>query len=204
MRVPFVLLLLSLACAAGSFVVTGIDLTLPFAVSLLASAAAAILVVSALLRQVLGAVGVVSRAGKSRKSGPNVVIDGSNVMHWNGEIPHLATLREVIAILRKQGFQPGVIFDANAGYKFADRYLDDGQFAKLLNLPGERVLVVNKGEPADPTILEAARELKAKVVTNDSYRDWASDYPEVATTGHLVKGGFRGGKLWMDEAALAA
>lgn len=211
MRAPLILLSMSLACAAGSFAFGGADLTLPLAVSLLAAVGASLLIVTAAARRLRGLARAPSSApvpsgkpAKSRKVGPNVVIDGSNVMHWDGEVPHLATLREVIATLRKQGYQPGVIFDANAGYKFADRYLDDGHFAKLLNLPGDRVLVVNKGEPADPTILAAARELKAKVITNDRYRDWAGDFPEVATTGHLVKGGFRDGKLWMDDEALAA
>lgn len=190
MRVPLILLLLCLACAGASYAVAGPDLTSPLVVSLIAAFAALLLTVMAVL-------------GRDPASGPQVVIDGSNVMHWNGEVPRLDPLREVIASLQQNGYQPGVIFDANAGYKLTDRYLDDRHFAKLLNLPGDRVLVVGKGEPADPTILAAARELGAKVVTNDRFRDWTGDFPEVATPGHLVRGGYRSGKLWLDAGALA-
>ncbi len=139
---------------------------------------------------------------RRRKRGRPVVIDGSNVMHWNGDRASLATVREVIARLQALGYAPGIIFDANAGYKLADRYLDDRHFAKLLNLPSDRVLVVPKGDPADPTILSAARDMGAQVLTNDRFRDWAGDFPEVKVAGHLVRGGFRNGALWIDEKAL--
>ena len=44
----------------------------------------------------------------------------------------------------------------------------------------------------------AARDLGARIVSNDRYRDWAADHPEVATPGHLVRGGYREGALWLD------
>ncbi|MBL4628187.1 MAG: hypothetical protein JKY00_09145 [Roseicyclus sp.] len=201
MRVPLILLLLSLSCAGGSFAIDSSTLSLPLAVSLLAAIAAVLLVAKALVRRRKSAT---RTSRRSRNAGPHVIIDGSNVMHWNGGAPRLATLRDVITLLRKQGYQPGIIFDANAGYKLDDCYLDDRHFAKLLNLPDNRVLVVGKGEPADPTILAAARDMKAKVITNDRFRDWAADFPEVATTGHLVRGAYRQGKLCLDEGALAA
>lgn len=197
MRVPFVLLLVCLAFAGGFRALNGLILTLPLAVSLIAALAAVILLGNALWRSVRGV-----RA--PQETGQQVILDGSNVMHWNGETPRLATLRDVIAECRIQGHEPGVIFDANAGYLLADRYLDDRHFAKLLDLPDDRVVVVGKGEPADPTILAAARELGAKVVTNDRYRDWAAEYPEVATAGHLIRGGFRDGNLWIDKAVITA
>ena len=203
MYTPLVLLLLSLASAGGAYSLNGDALTLPLAVSLLAAIAAVFLVAKALLHRPKGETAAPKRKlRRPRKNDPHVVIDGSNVMHWNGQAPHLATLKEVIAELRALGCQPGVIFDANAGYKLKNRYLDDRHFAKLLKLPQDRVLVVPKGEPADSTILAAARELKAKVITNDRFRDWMSDFPEVASSGHLVKGGYRAGKPWFDEAAL--
>ena len=146
--------------------------------------------------------GGADRPAEGRSSRPPVVVDGSNVMHWNGETPDIATLRDVIDALRARGYQPGVIFDANAGYKFGDRYLDDRHLARLLNLPGERVLVVPKGEPADPTILASARDLGAKILSNDRYRGWSADFPEVASPGYIVRGGYRQGRLWFDEKAL--
>lgn len=206
MRTPLMLLLLSLASAGGILMTEGATLTLPLAVASL-SAVAALLILGVALLRGFGADAPDGRRpipGRRSRKGPHVVIDGSNVMHWNGETPHLDTLREVVTTLRGRGFQPGVVFDANAGYKFSDRYLDDRHFAKLLNLPSDWVLVVGKGEPADPTILAAARDLGAKVLTNDRYREWTADFPEVATPGHLVRGGYRDGRLWLDETALAA
>ena len=190
-RAPLILLILSLTSAALAYVTDNATLTLWLAVSVLAAIAALYLLVRAAL----------GRSGGGGKTA--VVIDGSNVMHWNGEVARLAPLREVIAALQAKGFEPGIIFDANAGYKLADRYLDDGDFAKLLKLRADRVLVVPKGEPADPTILASAREMGAKIVTDDRFRDWAGDFPEVTEPGHLVRGGYRDGVLWLDDEALA-
>ncbi|MEJ6393799.1 hypothetical protein V8J82_11060 [Gymnodinialimonas sp. 2305UL16-5] len=190
MRIPLILLVLSLACAGGAALLYGLVPTLPLAVAMLAAFAALLLVVKSLV-------------SGSKSKAPHAVIDGSNVMYWNGETPNLDTLREVIAQLRALGYQPGIIFDANAGYKLGGRYLDDRHFARQLTLPADRVLVVPKGEPADPTILAAARDLGAKIITNDRYRDWASAFPEVTETGRLVRGGYRNGQLWLDDTALA-
>jgi Zc3h12a-like Ribonuclease NYN domain len=66
------------------------------------------------------------------------------------------------------------------------------------------VTVVPKGSPADPAILAAARKLAAPIVTNDQYRDWVEQYPEVLTPGHRIRGGYRDGVLWLDLAPVAA
>jgi Zc3h12a-like Ribonuclease NYN domain len=141
---------------------------------------------------------------RSEAAGPKnwIVIDGSNVMHWKDNTAQIATVRAVIQALKARGFTPGVVFDANAGYKIGDRYKDDWELAKLLNLPEKQVLVVPKGTPADPYLLQAARDLGARVVTNDRYRDWAQAHPEVRTPGFLIRGGYRkSGELWLDEVA---
>ncbi|EEW26149.1 NYN domain-containing protein [Rhodobacter ferrooxidans] len=127
-----------------------------------------------------------------------IVIDGSNVMHWKDEVPQIGTVQEVVKHLTGLGYAPGVVFDANAGYKITGSYQHDGALGRLLGLPEERVMVVAKGTPADPTILAAARDLGARVVSNDRYRDWAETYPEVLTPGHVLRGGYRDGKLWLD------
>ncbi len=132
-----------------------------------------------------------------------VVVDGSNVMHWNGGEPRLETVLEVLAYLRWQGRTPGIVFDANAGYKIAGKYLHDGSFAKRLGLPQDRVMVVPKGTPADPYILTAARDLGACIVSNDRFRDWADSYPEIASPSNVIKGGYRQGRLWLDLQELS-
>ncbi|MBF9043031.1 hypothetical protein HKCCE4037_06820 [Rhodobacterales bacterium HKCCE4037] len=144
------------------------------------------------------------RTRRAERRLPPVVIDGSNVMHWKDETPSLDTVKEVIAALADLGFRPGIIFDANVGYKLEGRYLDDSHLARRLNLPADRTLVVPKGEPADPTILAAARDMGARIVTNDRFREWIAEFPEIAETGTLVRGGYVNGHLWLDEAALGA
>jgi hypothetical protein len=145
-----------------------------------------------------------SPLGRWKKAPPKwIVVDGSNVMHWRDGQPGLEPVRDVLDHLTRQGYSPGVVFDANAGYLISDRYMHHEAFGRLLGLPEHRVMVVPKGTQADATVLLAARDLGARVVTNDRYRDWAEQYPEVSQPGHLIRGGFRDGKLWLglDEPA---
>ena len=132
---------------------------------------------------------------RRRARAPEVVLDGSNVMHWGGDGASLDTVRAVLAEVERLGMRAGVVFDANAGWKLVGRYVDDAEMARLLGLPRSRVLVVPKGTSADPTILQAARDRRARVVTNDRFRDWAGDFPEVARPGHLLRGRVRGGTV---------
>lgn len=134
---------------------------------------------------------------------PWIVVDGSNVMHWNDGKPALETLRLVLAELAARGFAPCVIFDANAGWKLHNRYLDDRSFALQLDLPEQRILVVPKGTQADRYILEAARNLGARIVTNDRFRDWAPQFPELRDPDLLIRGGAHAGRVWLDDTARA-
>lgn len=130
-----------------------------------------------------------------------ILIDGSNVMHWQDNTPQLAPVRRVVSHLKALGYVPGVVFDANAGWKLEGRYLHDGDFAKRLQLEKRQVMVVPKGTQADPFLLETAQEFGARIVTNDRFRDWAEAHPEVSKTGFLIRGGYRKtGEFWLDEA----
>lgn len=117
-----------------------------------------------------------------------VLIDGSNVMHWRDNAPSLDTIRAVVEQVRDLGYVPGVVFDANAGWKLAGRYLHDQDFARLLGIETRQVLVVAKGTQADPFLLRTAREFGARIVSNDRFRDWAADHPEVRRPGFLIQG----------------
>jgi hypothetical protein len=132
-----------------------------------------------------------------------VIVDGSNVMYWKDDAPQIDTVRAVLDHLSALGFSPGVVFDANAGHLLAGRYLHHGAFAEWLGLAEDRVMVVNKGTPADATILAAPRDLGARIVSNDRYRDWLDQHPEVDRPGALIRGGFVDGSLWLalDDAA---
>lgn len=141
---------------------------------------------------------------RQRKPRKWIVIDGSNVMYWNGNTPDIATLQDVLRHLKTQGYTAGVVFDANAGYLLAGRYQHDYAFGKRLGLPQDRVMVVPKGTPADPVILQAARDLGGPILTNDKFRDWSDAFPEVRKAGHLIKGGYTSGALWIDAPSEAA
>jgi len=184
MRAPLILLLMSLLGMAAAWSVP--DLALLAGLSALASLI------------LLGLAWGKARKAQAGPAKPWIVVDGSNVMYWNDNTPKIETVRAVVERLVSLGYAPGVMFDANAGYLLGGRYMHDGAMGKALGLPMDRVMVVPKGVPADPYILTAARDLGVRIVTNDRYRDWAGDHPEVAEVGHLVKGGYRDGKLWLD------
>jgi hypothetical protein len=152
----------------------------------------------ALLCAVASAI-VLLRAWRARETPSNwIVVDGSNVMYWDGGTPKLATVVTVLERLKTLGFVPGVLFDANAGYLLEGRHRNDAGLARDLGLPESRVMVMYKGVQADGYILKSAQDLRARVVTNDRFRDWQDEYPEVLVSGYLVQGGFREGKLWLD------
>lgn len=184
MIVPFLLLFLSIGGILLSAMVPGwsdvILLAGPCAV-----ASALLLILWALRRR--------TERGKRW-----VVLDGSNVMHWRDRSPDLDVVREVVDHLSSEGFTPGVVFDANVGYKVGDRFLGDRELAAQMGLSVRRIMVVPKGQPADPTILKAARDLKARVVTNDRFRDWEEHFPEAREPGRLIRGGYKRGKLWLE------
>jgi hypothetical protein len=139
---------------------------------------------------------------RSKPSGPYILVDGSNVMHWQDNQPKLAPLLAVIGRLQALGYVPGVVFDANAGWKLFDHYMDEGDLAHLLHIPREQVFVAPKGQQADPWLLAVARDHKARIVTNDRFRDWAEAHPEVLEPGVLVRGGWQAGEV--DLPGLAA
>lgn len=187
MVIPVVFLLISFGAFAVALVVPGMsDLLMIAGPALLAG-------LYLLLRAWL-----VARRSNRKTQLDWIVIDGSNVMHWADETPRIEPLREVVTYLQDRGFTPGVVFDANAGYLLTGRYRHDHAFGKLLGLPPERVMVVGKGEPADPKILTAAQSLGARVVTNDRFRDWADQFPDVRKPGFLIRGGYREGRLRLD------
>lgn len=131
-----------------------------------------------------------------------ILVDGSNVMHWQDNAPSLEPVKAVVRQLVEGGHVPKVIFDANAGWKLFGRYLHDHDLAYLLGLKSLQVQVVPKGTQADPFLLKSARELGAQIVTNDRFRDWAEAHPEVLAPGCLVRGSYRDGGVRLDGIAL--
>ncbi|SDO27888.1 Zc3h12a-like Ribonuclease NYN domain-containing protein [Lutimaribacter pacificus] len=132
-----------------------------------------------------------------RTAGKTILIDGSNVMHWNGGNPNITIVRDVVQALAANGHEVGVIFDANVGYKLSGRYMNDATLARHLNLPTRHVLVSPKGQPADVFLLQVARDRNAPIVSNDRFRDWQDDFPEIAEYGRLIHGGYRDGAPYL-------
>lgn len=117
-----------------------------------------------------------------------VVIDGSNVLFWDRNVPALESVRAVLREVESMGLTPLVGFDANVGYQVGDRYLNGPDLAMMLGLNPDQVAVAPKGQPADPLLIDAALRLGGRVVTNDRYRDWAEAHPEVTRPGFLIPG----------------
>lgn len=126
-----------------------------------------------------------------------ILVDGSNVLHWQDNQPKIAVVRGLVQQLGALGFSPLVVFDATAGYKITGQYKHDFALSRLLGLPEAQVMVVERGTPADPVVIACARGLGARIVTNDRYKEWAETYPEVQTAGHLIRGGVRDGAIWL-------
>jgi predicted nucleic acid-binding protein len=102
------------------------------------------------------------------------VVDGSNVAHGEeGAGAKLANIRAVCAKLEEEGLRPLVLADARLRHSIDDfdafeAMVDEG---KIRQAPA--------GTDADYFILSFARELGARVVSNDRFRDRASAFPEV-------------------------
>lgn len=193
MVVPVLILTLSLIGVAVALILPGYgDLIL---LAGPCTVAALILLLRALVARIT--------APPEPEAEPNrILIDGSNVMYWRDNTPQIATLREVIAHLRRLGYAPGVIFDANAGYLLTGKYKHDDAMAGYLGLAEDWVMVVPKGTIADSYLLTVARDVGAPIVTNDRYRDWADAFPEVTEPGRLIRGGYRDGALWFEGLGL--
>ena len=124
-----------------------------------------------------------------------VIVDGSNVMYWKNGEPRLDSVADVVVKLKALGFTPGVMFDANVGYLLTGDFQNDAAMSKMLKLPKDRVMVAPRGTTADELILQAARDLGARIVTNDRFRDWSETYPEVTSPGFLIQGRYQQGDV---------
>ncbi|MCC7322113.1 MAG: hypothetical protein IT542_14175 [Rubellimicrobium sp.] len=127
-----------------------------------------------------------------------IVVDGSNVMYWDGDRPRLETVARVVSDLDRRGYAPVVWFDANAGYLTEGRYARPDLLARRIGLPAARVHVVSKGMPADPQIIADAERLGARIVTNDRYRDWQEADATLRLDGFLIRGRVAGGQVRLE------
>lgn len=122
-----------------------------------------------------------------------VLVDGSNLMFWGGE-PSQRVLCEAIRELEALGHDPYVLFDASVGYKLFGGYRHHQAMAEAVSLPQSRVMVMDKGVPADHVLLQLADEHHLPVVSNDRFRDWARTYSWVGEGDRFLRG------RWRDES----
>ncbi len=124
-----------------------------------------------------------------RRGGDEIVIDGTNVIYWDGQ-PDLRTLQSVVDTLRARKMMPYVFLDASTRHHLGDKSLDEKGFAAALGLPRNRVMVCPAKTEADAFILKFAQERKLPVVSNDRFGDRAAQ----AKGLKLIKGVIAGGK----------
>ena len=108
-------------------------------------------------------------------SKPIVLVDGSNVAHsTEGEKAQLANILAVREKMAEEGFEPVVVVDASLRHQIDDR----AGYERLVE--SGLVRQAPAGTDADYFILSFARELDARIVSNDRYRDRLSAFPDAA------------------------
>lgn len=127
-----------------------------------------------------------------KPTGPPIFVDGSNVMHWGGQGPSARPLALVLGQLQAKGFVPVVWFDANVGYKLGGQHMGRLDLARMLSLPPASIHLAPSGQPADPLVIKAALDAKARLVSNDRFMDWREQFPGLRAKHVLVKGTVRG------------
>jgi hypothetical protein len=100
------------------------------------------------------------------------IIDGSNVAYSGGEAAQLANILAVRDKLVEEGFATHILADAALRHQIDDK----AEFERMVE-DGE-IRQAPAGTDADFFILSFARELNARVVSNDRYRDRQEAFPE--------------------------
>ena len=104
---------------------------------------------------------------------PRVLVDASNVAHaTEGGEARLENIKLVQAKLLEDGFEPLVVADAALRHQ-----IDDKQAYEAMIEHGQ-VHQAPAGTDADYFILSFARELNARILTNDRFRDRAQEFAE--------------------------
>lgn len=107
----------------------------------------------------------------ARPRNHKVLVDGSNVAHaTEGGEARLENITLVMEKLREEGYEPRIVADAALRHQIDDRdayerLIDDGI-----------VHQAPAGTDADYFILSFARDMDARILTNDRFRDRAREF----------------------------
>jgi hypothetical protein len=139
---------------------------------------------------------VLTHRRRSRSPAPpkSIVVDGYDVMHWGGEASEVV-LKTVIDDLKTQGLTPIVVFNADAGYKLRDHYLDEAGLARICGLRAQSVILMDHDLASDKRILEIAEKSRLTVVSNSQYSDWSVTFPFVRKRGRIKRGTWKNGAV---------
>lgn len=103
------------------------------------------------------------------------IVDGSNVAHFTeGAGPRLANLIAMRDHIIEKGMEPIIVADA------ALRHQIDDKAAYEQMVENGQVKQAPAGTDADYFILSFARELGARVVSNDRFRDRMEDFRDLS------------------------
>jgi len=100
-----------------------------------------------------------------------VLVDASNVAHaTEGGGPRLANIDLVREKLREEGFEPVVVADAALRHQIDDKQ----EYERRVDAGA--IHQAPAGTDADYFLLSFARELDARILTNDRFRDRAQEF----------------------------
>ena len=106
---------------------------------------------------------------------PIVLVDGSNVAHsTEGEKAQLANIVAMSEKMREEGFEPVVVVDAALRHQIDDT----AGYERLVESGAVRQAPA--GTDADYFLLSFARELDARIVSNDRFRDRLNAFPDAS------------------------
>ena len=123
-----------------------------------------------------------------------VLVDGSNVAHsTEGEKAQLANILAMRQKMTEEGFEPVVVVEAALRHQIDDRtgYEQLVESGVVRQAPA--------GTDADYFILSFARELDARIVSNDRFRDRLSAFPDASD--RLIRYMIVGGEVVLERRA---
>lgn len=129
-----------------------------------------------------------SNPKRSKSTAPNVVVDGTNVIYWDGD-PDLATLRAVVDALHARSLSPVVFFDASTRHHLKDTSLNTKGFARALGLNPDQINICPAGTEADAFLIKYARDAGVPIVSNDRFGDRAQQVKGIKRIKGVIAGG---------------